>query len=283
MAAVQPLKPTASANRLVALVRLVHPFPSAVVAAVTVALIPLADNGAPVSLYLELGIGMLCFQFAIGVANDVVDRLDDAAAKPWKAIPSGAISPRAATLLATLLAGAGLVATAGLPLGAWLVGAAGLVCGLVYDVSLKRTALSWLPLAIALPLVPLWVFLAADEWSGLLWWTLPLGVNFGLALHLANQAPDVRSGKEPGVHGAAHRIGGRRATLLALALYGAAASAAVLVLLFVAPARAALAAAAGAVMLLLAPRASRFFGRDGLFGLMAMTTAVIAVVFLSAA
>lgn len=260
-----------------------HPFPSAVVAAVTAALVPLADNGAPVSLYLELGLGMLCFQFSIGVANDVVDRLDDAAAKPWKAIPCGAVSARAATLLAALLAGAGLVVTAGLPFGAWLVGAAGLACGLVYDVSLKRTAFSWLPLSVALPLVPAWVFLAAEEWRGLLWWAFPLGVLFGLALHLANQAPDVSSGNEPGVRGAAHRMGGRRAALLAIAVNGVGTSAAVILLLFVAPARAALVAAAGAILLLLAPRASRFFGRDGLFGLMAMTTAVIAVVFLSAA
>jgi 4-hydroxybenzoate polyprenyltransferase len=163
------------------------------------------------------------------------------------------------------------------------VGAAGLACGLIYDVSLKRTALSWLPLSIALPLVPAWVFLAAGEWRGLLWWAFPLGVLFGLALHLANQAPDVHSGNEPGVHGAAHRMGARRAALLAVALYGVATSATVLVLVFVAPARSGLVAAAGGIFLLLAPRASRFFGRDGLFGLMAMTTAIIAVVFLSAA
>ena len=31
------------------------------------------------------------------------------------------------------------------------VGILGLACGLAYDVQLKRTALSWLPMAMALP------------------------------------------------------------------------------------------------------------------------------------
>jgi len=274
--------PIGRGRRLLGFVRLVHPFPSLVVTAVTVALVPLADSDAAVSVYLWLGIGMLCFQFSIGAANDVVDRFDDAVAKPWKPIPSGAVPRRVAVGLAALLAGTGLAVTAGMPVGAWLLGAAGLACGLVYDVSLKRTALSWLPLAVALPLVPAWVFVAADAWDALLWWAFPLGITLGLALHLANQAPDARDGKEPDVRGIAHRLGGRRAALLAISLFGLATLVAVLVLLFVSPGRAALAGAAGLLVFVMAPRASRYFGRDGLFGLLAMSTGVLAVVFLSA-
>ena len=66
-------------SRLYGYFRLVHPFPSLLVTAVTVALLPLADRDARFALYVELGLGMLCFQFAIGAANDAADAALDAA------------------------------------------------------------------------------------------------------------------------------------------------------------------------------------------------------------
>ena len=86
---------------------------------------------------------MLLYQFALGVANDVVDVEHDLATKPWKPVARGAISRRRATLLAAGLAGAGMLITSGLDLLPWLIGVAGLGCGLVYDVQLKRTPLSF--------------------------------------------------------------------------------------------------------------------------------------------
>jgi 4-hydroxybenzoate polyprenyltransferase len=165
-----------------------------------------------------------------------------------------------------------MVITSGLPFGAWLVGIAGLACGLVYDVQLKRTWLSWLPMAVALPLVPTWVFLALDEWDELLWWAFPLGAILGLALHLANQAPDVP--KERDVRGLAHRLGTEKAANLSLALVALAGVIATAVL--VAEGRATQAIlAAGSVLLAgtMAGRAVRLFGPDGLFGLLASTAA----------
>ncbi len=72
-------------------VRAFHPFPSALVSAITVgiALFAIDDpGGATVAM---LGVGMLCFQFCIGLVNDIVDAEDDARAKPWKAIPRGVL------------------------------------------------------------------------------------------------------------------------------------------------------------------------------------------------
>ena len=86
---------------------------------------------------------MLLYQFALGVANDVVDVEHDLATKPWKPVAQGAISRRGATLLAAGLARAGMLITSGLDLLPWLIGVAGLGCGLVYDVQLKRTPLSF--------------------------------------------------------------------------------------------------------------------------------------------
>jgi 4-hydroxybenzoate polyprenyltransferase len=240
-----------------------------------------ADSTPALSIAIPLGAGMLCYQFAIGVANDLVDASDDAKAKPWKAIPRGIVTRRAAVSLVAGLAGAGMLITSGLPLGAWLIGMAGLACGLAYDVQLKRTLLSWLPFAIAFPLIPVWVFLAFDRWDGLLWWAFPLGAILGLALHLANQAADVP--KESHIRGLAHRLGTERAANLSLGLVGVAGIIAFVVLLFASAAAQAI-LVAGAVMLagVMARRAVRLFGADGLFGLLASTSAVIAVSFISA-
>ena len=240
-----------------------------------------ADTTPALSVVLPLGAGMLCYQFAIGVANDLVDAPDDATNKPWKAIPRGLITRRAATLLVAGLAGLGMIVTAGLPLGAWFIGMGGLACGLAYDVQLKRTPLSWLPFALAFPLIPVWVFVAFDRWGGLLWWAFPLGGILGLALHLANQAPDVP--KEAHIRGLAHSLGTERAANLALGLVGLAGIIAFIVLLF---ARAGTQAilVAGSVMLagVMARRAVRLFGPDGLFGLLASTSGVLAILFVSA-
>ena len=267
--------------RWVSLVRLVHPFPSLVVTAVTVATAFLADETPDAATVVALGAGMLCYQFAIGTSNDAVDALDDARNKPWKAIPRGIVSRRAASILAAALAGAGMVVTSGLPFGAWLVGIAGLACGLIYDVQLKRTWLSWLPMALALPLVPVWVFLAFEEWDPLLWWAFPLGALLGLGLHLANQAPDVP--KERDLRGLAHRLGTERAANLSLGLVGAAGMLAAGVLMFERAWNQGI--LAGAAVLLagtMSGRSVRLFGPDGLFGLLAATSATLAVVFLSA-
>lgn len=263
-------------------IRILHPFPSLLVATLTVVLAVIADPDADRFLYLQLGLGMLLFQLAIGITNDIADIDVDRASKPWKPLVSGTLSRQTAVLLAAACAGAGLLLTASLPIGAWMIGAGGLFCGLAYDVSFKRTALSWLPYAVALPLIPAWVYVSLDAWDALLWWVFPLGVTLGLALHLANQSPDLDGDRKAGVVGAAHRIGGRRSVALAIALFGVVASLVVVVLLFESPGRALLAAINCALVVMLAPRAQLFFGRDGLFGLLSAASAILAVVFLSA-
>ncbi|MEO8538244.1 MAG: UbiA family prenyltransferase [bacterium] len=257
-----------------------HPFPSLVVTAVTVAAAFLADSSPPMATVLELGLAMLCYQFAIGIANDLVDAADDKRLKPWKAIPRGIVGRRHALLLTAGLAGCGMMISVGLPFGAWLVGLAGLACGLAYDVQLKRTALSWLPFAVALPLIPVWVFLSLDRWQNLLWAAFPIGALIGLALHLANQAPDVPG--EPHVRGLAHRLGTERAANLAVGVFGLAGIVGALVLVLNgAPMQALLIAATAMISGVMARRATTF-GRDGLFGLLAASSAAVAVVFFSA-
>ncbi len=266
---------------IVSLVRLVHPFPSLLVSAVTVAIAVFAIDDPETATVVVLGTGMLCFQFAIGIANDVVDAQEDAKTKPWKAIPRGVVPRQAAVIATVALAGTGLIITSGLPIVAWFIGMAGLACGLVYDVQLKRTALSWVPLAVALPLVPVWAFTAFEAWDHLLWWAFPLGALLGLALHVANQLPDLEA--EEGAKGTAHRLGARRAFRGAVGVFGVAGGLACVVLLLAGePGRAGLCAVSVVFAGSLSGRAVVLFGRDGLFGLFAASAAALAMVFLSA-
>ena len=134
--------------------RAAHPFPSIVVALLTVALIPLADRDAPLRLYLLLGGAMLLFQFTIGLVNDLVDVEEDRRTKPWKPLARGAITVRQVRWLAVGCGVIGLTLTAVLPLAAVVIAIGGLSAGLAYDVWLKGTPVSWLPYSLALPLLP---------------------------------------------------------------------------------------------------------------------------------
>ncbi len=268
--------------RWVSLVRAVHPFPSLLVTAATIGIALLAQDAPPAGTVTALGLGMFCFQCAIGLASDVVDATEDARSKPWKAIPRGVLPRNHAVAGVAALSGLGLLVTSGLPFGAWLIGLAGLACGLIYDVQFKRTALSGLPLSVAIPLVPVWVYVSLDAWSRALWWVFPIGALLGFSLHLANQLPDVAA--EAGARGAAHRIGARRAMAASLGLFALAATLASAVLFATATVALGALVACGALFTgSLASRSVAFFGRDGFFGLLATSSAVVGVVFLAGA
>src|SRR5690606_31425239 len=122
----------------------------------------------------------------------------------------------------------------------------------------------WLPLSMAMPLVPAWLFTAFRAWDHLLWWTFPLGAALGLAIHLANQLPDIADEEDSG--GATHRLGASTAHRLMLASFGSAGALESVVLLSTGDGvRAAIVATATVLAVALIPRATTLFGRDGLF------------------
>jgi 4-hydroxybenzoate polyprenyltransferase len=196
--------------------RLVHPFPSVLNAAAVVGVaFAAADGPPPWSVVWRMALAMLLVQFAIGTANDVFDQQLDARAKPWKPIPAGLVGARLAVVLtmAFLALALGLTATLGFnSLALLCLGAA---CGLAYDALLKRSPWSPAPFAIAIPVLPIWVYVTLDRWEPVLWWLLPLGGLLGVALHLANTAPDIEADAANGVRGLAHRLGLRRSVLAA--------------------------------------------------------------------
>jgi 4-hydroxybenzoate polyprenyltransferase len=270
-------------GRLLRAARVVHPFPSILVAATAVALAAIADADAPPSRYLAVGLPMLLFQFTIGAANDVIDFESDRHARPGKPLVAGLLSRRAAALVAGVSCVAGLGIMAILSWEAWLLGAACLSCGLIYDFWLKRTLFSWAPYAVAFSLLPVWVFVASSAWSGMLWWVFPIGVTLGFALHLANQAPDVEMAGNDFL-GLPALIGSTRSDTIAIAGFIGAAGLAALVLWQIgAIAQAWLAAALGVAMIAASPVARRSAWRTTLFALLATAAAALAIVFLSAA
>ena len=259
---------------------MLHPFPSLLVATLTLLLIPVADRHAGLARYVALSLGMLYYQCCIGVTNDLVDAADDAVAKPWKALASGAIGRRAAVLLSVALGLIGLGLTAPLGVAAWLIGVAGLGCGLSYDLWLKRSPLSWLPWSIAFPLIPTWVWVASGSWSPFLLWVWPLGALFGLSLHLANQAPDAEGDAAQGIDSLVQRLGMRNAARLAVVLFVVGACIASAAVLTRSGTSAALMVAVAAIALLVRLPLVRTTEPSGDFPVLAVATAAIAVLFM---
>lgn len=135
---------------------------------------------------------MLALQASIGALNDHVDAPLDTVEKSAKPIPAGLVSHRAALALAVAGLALGILLSA--PSGAATVGVAigGVALGYVYDLRVSRTPWSWLPLSLALPLLPLHAWLGATGSAppGLLA-LVPTAVLAGAGLAVANGLVDV--------------------------------------------------------------------------------------------
>jgi 4-hydroxybenzoate polyprenyltransferase len=162
---------------------------------------------------------MLALQASIGALNDHADAPLDAAGKPSKPIPAGLASRRAALVLALggLIMGILLSAPSGAATVAVAVGGVGL--GYLYDLRLSRTPWSWLPLALALPLLPLhaWLGATGNVPPGLLT-LIPTAVLAGAALAIANGLVDIERDGRADRATIAVRLGRRKAWIVQTAL-----------------------------------------------------------------
>jgi 4-hydroxybenzoate polyprenyltransferase len=167
-----------------------------------------ASGGAvdPRRLALFLG-SVLLTQMGISAWNDYWDRDLDAETKPWRPVPAGLVSPRAARLTGELLFAAGLLLSA--PLGQLALGlcALGTGAGFAYSSWFKRTAWSWLPFWIGFPTLALWACATVERWEPRLLAVYLLGLPLVLAIHLADTLPDLAGDAGQGVRGLAHRLG----------------------------------------------------------------------------
>lgn len=240
-----------TSERPVGLVRLTHPFPSLLNGAATVAL-GLAAGGQVLDAG-RLGLAMIALQVSIGALNDIRDREADRVAKPAKPIPAGLVSTGEAGALAVagFLAGLALSAPSGLP--TLTVAVIGVGCGYAYDLGLKSTALSWLPLAVALPLVPMfaWLGVGANVPAAFAL-LLPLAILAGAGLALANALEDVDNDRASGLATIVGRVGAPAAWRAHLLLQGVVVAVAIGTLLWLGGRGPGLAAAVGAGIVILA-------------------------------
>ncbi|HVB22935.1 MAG TPA: UbiA family prenyltransferase [Ktedonobacteraceae bacterium] len=153
-------------------------------------------------------------QISIAMLNDYCDRKADAQVKKTKPIPLGLVRPREA-----LVAGLAMIVLMVLlllplnPLGL-LVSLIYLALGQAYNLGLKSTPLSGVMFALAIPLVPVYAYVAQGRTLPMLFWLIPVGALLGIALNLANSLPDIEEDAEAGAHTLAVVLGIRR-TLLA--------------------------------------------------------------------
>jgi 4-hydroxybenzoate polyprenyltransferase len=195
-----------------------HPFPLALVLALTVLVGLASANGAPHAGRLALALlAMALSQLAIGWSNDYLDRETDAAQQPWKPVPSGLLRaelmPPAimAVIVGALAVGALLGWT---PLMLLVVGTA---CGLAYNLGLKDTQLSAVPFVLALALLPAYVWACLDVFEDGFLWLYAVGTPPALAAHLANTIPDIEGDAAAGRGGLAVRLG-RRGSIVTVAV-----------------------------------------------------------------
>ena len=198
--------------------RLLHPFPSLVVASTGLGFAALAS---PRALAPDHAARLACMlaasQFAVGAFNDYCDADLDAAAKPGRPIPAG-VATRGGALLATAaLLAAALALAASFGPATLALAVLGTAAGLVYDRLLKRTPWSWAPYVLGLPILPLWSWSTLGELPLAAGWAYPFGALLALALHLANALPDDESDREARVGGLVQFLG-RPASLVILFL-----------------------------------------------------------------
>jgi 4-hydroxybenzoate polyprenyltransferase len=186
--------------------RLSHPFPSALNGLATAGLALLA--GGSWAIAMRLGLAMLALQASIGALNDLRDARADAIGKPSKPIPAGLVRPRTAQTLGVAALVLGLLLTWPSGPAAIAIAVLGVGCGYAYDLWLKPTPLSWLPLAVALPLLPAFAWVGAGAGLPPAYTLLvPLAIAAGAGLALANALADVERDRGAGLVNVVVRLG----------------------------------------------------------------------------
>jgi 4-hydroxybenzoate polyprenyltransferase len=174
--------------------------------------------GCPAGQAALIAAAVFTGQLSIGWSNDAIDAERDArSARADKPVATGDV-PRSVVAGAATVA---LVATVGLSFATGLVaGAVHLLfvaCGWAYNLGLKRTAFSFVPYAIGFAALPSYVVLAAPGDQRVPWWLAAAGGLLGVGAHLVNVLPDLDDDLATGVRGWPHRLGRRRAPLVAAA------------------------------------------------------------------
>ena len=141
-------------------------------------------------------------------------------ADPSRSRP-GSCQRRGATLVGVvcLVAGLGLAETVGA--GVLGLAALGAGVGIVYDLWLKGTPVSWLGFTLGIPVLPLFAWLGASGTiPGAILVAAAVALPAGAALALANELPDMERDAAAGLSSASRSLGRRRAWAVGAVLQG---------------------------------------------------------------
>lgn len=190
--------------RLTALVGATHPIPAVSVTAL-VAVLMVARRADALTVWWAVA-STAAGQASVGWSNDYLDRFEDArAGRRDKPVVSGGAPPEVVGRAAAV---AFLVSIAlSVPLGILEAGlmAAAVSTAWLYNVGLKRTALSWVPYAVSFGLLPVYVWVATGSLPP--WWLVGGAALLGVAGHLTNVVPDLEADSVAGHRGLPHRLG----------------------------------------------------------------------------
>jgi 4-hydroxybenzoate polyprenyltransferase len=183
-----------------------------------VALVALVAGGTAL-VAIALGVSMTLLQFAIGTLNDLVDAPRDAGRRRGKPIPDGLVSERTARVVLATCATVGLALALLVEPPLVIVALLGLGIGVWYDLRAKGTSLSWLPIALGVPLLPVFGWYGATGTLPAAFAVLvPAAALAGAALAIANASADFERDAAAGVVSLAVSYGPVAATGFALAL-----------------------------------------------------------------
>ena len=200
-----------------ALLRASHPEPTVMVTALAVALAVSTGRAAPG--VLAVAAAVLAGQLSVGWHNDWLDAGRDAASgRPDKPVAAGDISRRtvARCALAALFAAVPLSFASGWRAG--LVHVTAVLLAWAYNARLKATVVSFLPYAVAFPLLVAFVTLGGPAASWPPWWALAAAALLGCSAHLVNVVPDLADDQATGVRGLPHMLGRSRSVAATVVL-----------------------------------------------------------------
>jgi len=171
---------------------LLHPIPSLLTTVAAMGFAWIFGIGPGDPRFWSIAAIMLLVQFSISALNEWADAELDQKAGRQRPIPIGLVSRGAALTVAVACAvGAFLLCLlSNLGTFALLLVGLGTALGWAYDLWLKTTPLSFVPFALAFPLMPFWVGVLAGRPLTSLVILFLGGSPLAIAIHLADAIPD---------------------------------------------------------------------------------------------
>ena len=203
------------------LLRACHPGPATAVTVVLTAY-GVSAGLSPARVVL-VAAAVFAGQLSIGWSNDLIDAARDrSAGRVDKPLATGELSATTVRLACVLAVLATVLLSLSCGLVAGLLHLGCVAAGWAYNLGLKATVFSWLPYAMAFGGYPIVVTLAEPGAGPPPWFVPAAGALLGIGAHLVNVLPDLADDEATGVRGLPHRLGHRRASLLAVTSLAAA-------------------------------------------------------------